>query len=115
MVHTQLATVVKAVRLRYAVPFVLLLVAVYSVGIRPWMANWGSTTAERQMALPGDDLNPDGNGQSTLALTIDAPPDVIWQWLIQIGQDRAGDHHRAHRQPARCGTTSVRPTRSVIS
>lgn len=90
MVHTQLSTVVKAVCLRYAVPFVLLLIAVYWMGIHPWMTNWGSTAAERQMTLPGDDLNPDRTGQSTLAITINAPSDIVWQWLVQIGQDRAG-------------------------
>ena len=90
MVHTKLSTVVKAVRLRYAVPFVLLLVVFYWMGIHPWMTNWGSTAAERQMALPGDDLNPDRTGQSTQAITISAPSDVVWQWLVQVGQDRAG-------------------------
>jgi len=90
MVHTQLSTVVKAVRLRYAVPFVLLLVAVYWMGIHPWMTNRGSTAAERQMALPGDNLIPVGAGQLTKAITINAPSDIVWQWLVQIGQDRAG-------------------------
>lgn len=90
MLHTKLPTVVKAVRLRYAVLFVLLLVAVYWAGIHPWMTNWGSTPAERQMALPGDDLTPTGTRHSTKAITINAPPEVVWQWLVQIGQDRAG-------------------------
>ena len=90
MVHTKLSTVVKAVPLRYTVPFVLLLAVVYWTGIYPWMKNWGSTAAERQMALPGDDLHPDLTGHSTQAITINAPSDVVWQWLVQIGQDRAG-------------------------
>lgn len=90
MIQTKLSNVVKAVRLRYAVLFVLLLVVVYLTGIYPWMTYWGSTAAERQMALPGDDLNPDCTGQSTKAITINAPSDVIWQWLVQIGQGRAG-------------------------
>jgi hypothetical protein len=90
MGNSKLSTVVKAVRLRYAVPFVLLLVAIYLAGTYPWMKNWGSTAAERQMTLPGDELIPDGSGHSTQALTINASPDVVWQWLVQIGQDRAG-------------------------
>jgi len=90
MVYEKLSTVVKAVRLRYAVPFVLLLVAVYWTVIHPWMTNWGSTAAEQQMVLPGDDLHPNRTGHSTLAITINAPSDVVWQWLIQVGQDRAG-------------------------
>jgi hypothetical protein len=90
MIYAQLSRTVKAVRLRHSVPFILLLVVVYLAGIHPWMKNWGSTTTEQLMALPGDDLIPDGSGQSTLALTIDAPAEVVWQWLVQIGQDRAG-------------------------
>jgi hypothetical protein len=85
-----LSTIVKAVRLRYAVPFTLLLVAVYWWGIHPWMATWGSSATEQQMALPGDELIPMGAGKSTKAITINAPPEVVWQWLVQIGQDRAG-------------------------
>jgi hypothetical protein len=96
MAYTLLAPVVKAVRLRYAVPFVLLLVGVYWLGIRPWMANWGATPAEQQRPLPGDELRPAGarppagGRASTLALTIDAPPEAIWPWLVQVGQDRGG-------------------------
>ena len=90
MLHTKLSTIVNAVRLRYTVPFVLLLVAIYWTGIHPWMANWGSTVAEQHMSLPGDELYPSHIGRSTWAITIDAPPEVIWQWLVQVGQDRAG-------------------------
>jgi hypothetical protein len=91
MIYTRLSAVVKAVRLRYAIPFVLLLVAAYWWGIHPaWMTNWGSTARERGMALPGDDLLADPGRTSTLAITINAPADVIWQWLVQVGQDRAG-------------------------
>jgi hypothetical protein len=90
MVHTKLSAVVKAVRLHYAVPFVLLLVAIYWTGIHPWMTNWGSTADERQMTLPGDDLHPNRTGRPTQAITINAPSDVVWQWLVQVGQDRAG-------------------------
>lgn len=90
MLHTKLTKVVKAVRFRYAALFVLLCVAVYILVIHPWMANWGSTVVERQMALTGDDPNSDRTMQSTLAITINAPQEVVWQWLIQIGQDRAG-------------------------
>lgn len=90
MLSPHLFVVVKAIRLRYAVLFVLLLVGVYMLGIHPWMRNWGSTSAERQMTLPGDDTRPEGTRLNTLALTIQAPADVVWQWLVQIGQDRAG-------------------------
>jgi len=89
MLYTKLSNVVKSTRLRLAVQFVMMLVAVYWTGIHPWMRNWGSTAAEQQMVLPGDNLL-NHTGQSTLAITINAPAEVVWQWLVQIGQDRAG-------------------------
>ena len=90
MRSTKLGTMVLAIRLRYAVPLVVLLLAVYWTGIHPWMTNWGSTMAEQQQSLPGDDLLPPGTTYSTKAITISAPSQVVWQWLIQVGQDRAG-------------------------
>ncbi len=90
MIYTKLPIIVKTIRIRYAIPFVLLLVVVYWLGIHPWMTNWGSTTAERQMSLPGDELLSNNAEHTTMAVTINASPEVIWQWLIQIGQERAG-------------------------
>src|SRR3712207_544617 len=87
---TRLGTVVKAIRLRHVAPLLVLLVAAYLVGIHPWMVNWGSTAAERQMTLSGDELHPGPTVRTTQAITIDAPSDVVWQWLVQVGQDRAG-------------------------
>lgn len=57
---------------------------------RPWHVGWGTTAAERQMELPGDVLVPDARYQMDHALTIAAPPDSVWPWLAQLGQDRGG-------------------------
>ena len=56
----------------------------------PWMRRWGSTAAERERTLPGDDLVPDPGLTVDHAVTIDAPPERVWPWLAQIGQDRGG-------------------------
>jgi hypothetical protein len=64
--------------------------AAYAAVVRPWMLAWGSTEAERTGPLPGDDVLPDADYVTTRAVTIDAPPDRIWPWLVQMGQDRAG-------------------------
>jgi len=42
------------------------------------------------MALPGDDLVPAPMVQTTHAVTINAPPQRVWPWLVQTGQGRAG-------------------------
>ncbi|AGN02428.1 hypothetical protein L593_12445 [Salinarchaeum sp. Harcht-Bsk1] len=69
---------------------IVVLGAIYWFGIRPWMMNWGSDAAERARPLPGDDVLPDPDGESTMAIGIDAPPEDVWPWLVQIGQERGG-------------------------
>ena len=55
-----------------------------------WHRQWGTTAVERVMALPGDNRNRDPAYELMHAVTIDAPPEAVWPWLAQIGQDRAG-------------------------
>ncbi|MFC6940655.1 hypothetical protein ACFQE8_11870 [Salinirubellus sp. GCM10025818] len=69
---------------------VTLLGLVYWTLVRPRMLNWGATPAEVARSLPGDALLPDAGGESTMAITVDAPPDAIWPWLRQLGQEQGG-------------------------
>ncbi|MBL8120310.1 MAG: hypothetical protein JNJ78_22460 [Anaerolineae bacterium] len=62
----------------------------YYVVVRPWHMRWGATETERVMPLPGDRFIPPGAIVSTRAITINAPPQAVWPWLMQIGQGRAG-------------------------
>jgi hypothetical protein len=66
------------------------LMLVYAAFVRPWHAGWGATAGEQRMALPGDTLAVNPAAVTTRAVTINAPPAVVWQWLVQIGQGRAG-------------------------
>ena len=59
-------------------------------GSRRWALTWGATPRELQRVWAGDELSPEAVEIATRAITIDAPIDVVWAWLIQIGQDRAG-------------------------
>ena len=52
--------------------------------------SWTATDQERAMPLPGDDLVPSPMVQATHAVTINAPPQQVWPWLVQTGQGRAG-------------------------
>ena len=65
-------------------------VGAYLVIGRPLMLHWGATCEELREPLPGDELVPDPAFQSTRAVTIDAPPEAVWPWVAQLGQDRAG-------------------------
>lgn len=40
--------------------------------------------------MPGDDLVPVAHFVATRAITIDAPPEAVWPWLVQVGYGRAG-------------------------
>jgi hypothetical protein len=57
---------------------------------RPWHLRWGATDAEVAGAMPGDELVPETSFNATRAITIDAPPEAVWPWLVQIGHGRAG-------------------------
>ena len=58
--------------------------------VTPWQRSWGATEEEVAMALPGDELTPPPVEQNTRAITIAAPPEKVWPWLVQMGADRGG-------------------------
>lgn len=66
------------------------LAGAYTFGYRPWFLRWGSTCDERRARWPGDDLVEHPRVTSMRAITIDAPPEKVWAWIQQIGQDRGG-------------------------
>lgn len=51
---------------------------------------YGSTAAERRASMPGDDVVGRPQFTSTHGITIDAPPERVWPWLVQMGWHRAG-------------------------
>ena len=65
------------------------LMTLYFRVIKPWHLRWGATDEEVTMTMPGDELIPDAAG-ATHAITIEAPPQDVWPWLVQIGYGKAG-------------------------
>jgi hypothetical protein len=51
---------------------------------------WGATLDEAAAPMPGDALVPVSHFTATRAVTIDAPPQAVWPWLVQVGFGRAG-------------------------
>ncbi len=62
----------------------------YDLALRPRLLSWGATSSEVQGHLPGDDPEVDRSFDSTRAITINAAPEAIWPWLLQIGEHRGG-------------------------
>jgi hypothetical protein len=58
--------------------------------IRPRLMRWGATGEEVARPYPGANVVPDGKRAATMAVTIDAAPDQVWPWLVQMGWDRGG-------------------------
>jgi hypothetical protein len=75
---------------------IALVVAVLLAGVvffglyRPWQLRWGSTREEAARSMPGDEVVPRPTFNATRAVTVDARPEDIWPWIVQIGFGRAG-------------------------
>jgi hypothetical protein len=59
--------------------------------LRHWHRTWGASKGEaRALSMPGDGLLPRARYRCTRAITIGAPPEEVWPWLVQVGCLRAG-------------------------
>jgi hypothetical protein len=54
------------------------------------IGRWGASEEEVARPLPGDDEVPNPGVASTRAISIHAPTQVVWPWLVQMGWGRAG-------------------------
>ncbi|GAA5018086.1 hypothetical protein GCM10023258_04680 [Terrabacter aeriphilus] len=56
-----------------------------------WSAlHWGATTEEAREPLPGDEILPRAALVATRSITIEAPLEQVWPWVVQLGADRGG-------------------------
>lgn len=70
----------------------LLMIALVWAGFAITIAlipTYGATAAEQTLALPGDELLPNSPIDWRHAITIDAAPETVWPWIIQMGDTRA--------------------------
>lgn len=65
-------------------------VLVHDCVVRPWYLRWGAAESEINKTWPGDELLPGRADRCTRAITINAPVERVWPWIVQIGQDRGG-------------------------
>jgi len=62
----------------------------YWFPVRRWFLHWGATQLEAEQPLSGDVKVPNPTYETTLAITINAPPVAVWPWLLQLGYRRGG-------------------------
>ena len=75
------------------VPTILVILTaagLYWFPIRRWMSRWGATPSDLSRVMAGDHLLVNPTYSGTLAVSVDAPPENIWPWLVQIGYQRGG-------------------------
>ena len=65
------------------------LVTYFAVLRRP-VLTWGTTEAEADSRLPGDELLDDADGVATRAIEIRAPTSAVWPWIAQMGPSPRG-------------------------
>ena len=69
---------------------IIAVIVLLSILLTPWMDSWKTTELERNSVLPGDDLLKDPKRIANRAVTINAKPEQIFPWLLQIGADKSG-------------------------
>lgn len=67
---------------------VLIVLAI--VALMPWMDRWGATDSEIAASFPGDELVPSPRYVYNRAVTVNASPEEIYPWLVQMGAERGG-------------------------
>jgi hypothetical protein len=80
--------------MRKSLLFILGLAGIGYAGFRafvePWWRSWGFDPSEADRILEGDEMVPDATHFETRGITIAAPPERVWPWLVQMGFGRAG-------------------------
>jgi hypothetical protein len=81
-------------RIRFAALIGVGLLAVLPIAwvtrLRPMVRAWGARPNDTSRPLPGDEIVSDPEILHTRAISIGAPPEAVWPWLLQLGQGRGG-------------------------
>jgi len=69
---------------------ILAAAALYWFPLRRWMSRWGTTPSDLTRVMAGDGLLVDATYSGTMAVIVNARPEHIWPWLVQMGYQRGG-------------------------
>ncbi len=78
--------------LKFAAILLTLIVSIIllTVLLTPWMDRWGATDAEVAASYPGDELVPRPASFVNRAVTVNAKPEQIYPWIVQLGAGKGG-------------------------
>jgi hypothetical protein len=68
----------------------LVLTALYFLWLRDFQMNWGATATDISRYMPGDELLDSPEFNATRAVEINATPEEIWPWIVQMGYSKGG-------------------------
>jgi hypothetical protein len=66
------------------------LAVIVVIALMPWMDSWGATSDERNATYAGDELVPSPRYVYSRVVTVNATPEEIYPWLVQMGAERGG-------------------------
>lgn len=66
------------------------LIILYLACLRHYQMHWGASEEDINRPMAGDEMRIDPELNATRAVTIEATPEQIWPWLVQMGYKRAG-------------------------
>lgn len=73
------------------ISIVLIVLAIMvTIALTPWMDRWGATDEEIAASFPGDGLVPEPASFVNRAITINAAPEYIYPWIVQLDATRGG-------------------------
>jgi len=67
-----------------------LLAVLVMIAILPWMDRWSATQDELPASFLGDELVPSPRLFYTRAVSINAAPEEVFPWIVQLGADKGG-------------------------
>ena len=108
-----------SVKVRFARLLIGLIVVIVILGpvfvmLPPWIHTWGATAREAARAYPGDELLSNPVIEWTHGVTIEASPEQVWPWLVQIGEGRGGFYSYTFIENAVAGEQLYRNADRII-
>jgi hypothetical protein len=74
----------------FVIALFLVIIILYFKFLRPWQLRWGATDDEITRAMPGDEIVREPSFNATRSVSIHAPAENIYPWIVQMGLGRAG-------------------------